>query len=109
MSDSDYMSEVVKMISDIMSIEQQTIKAEHSLEGDLGMTGDDARYFLELYKKRFEINMNGFTFYKYFYPEFYISFLRKFLYPGISEHDSRSLTVKHLIDVAKRKQWYNPT
>ena len=47
-----------------MTINQSTL-----IEDDLGVTGDDAVDLLNSYTQRFGVDMSGFVFDKYFYPE----------------------------------------
>ncbi|MDR5808815.1 DUF1493 family protein [Caballeronia sp. LZ019] len=47
----------------------RVVSPSDSLERDLGLTGDDAAYFMEAYFERFSIRLGDFDFTRYFMEE----------------------------------------
>ncbi|MCD0473220.1 DUF1493 family protein [Flavobacterium sp. EDS] len=72
----------------------------------------DAENLMETFFKKYNINYSNFTVSKYFiYPDyswksliFFRFFFNKVKYPLKSK-----LTIKHLIEVVKKKEWFDPT
>ncbi len=69
----------------------------------------DLEWLFESFFKEFDIeNSHDFDVYKYFYQ---ISFLKKILIEfgfKIKIENKPSITIHHMIEVAKRKEWFDP-
>lgn len=62
-------SELVKFIEDEILDTRIVIAPDLLIEDDLGISGDDAYDFIISYSKRFNVDISGFSFSKYFHSE----------------------------------------
>lgn len=97
----------------------KTVTAETRLYSDLGMTGDDAEEFLKAFIVKFEPDMGGLVWQRYFddetatpdmlEPAFVLG--ASLLSPGFAvrwqaaRDAERDITVAHLAEVARTKTW----
>lgn len=65
----EILNQLINLIEKKMGKYKHQITRETYLEKDLGISGDDAIEFLLDYGKKFNVNMSGFDFKKYFTPE----------------------------------------
>ncbi len=74
---------------------KKPLKASDALEGDLGVTGDDADDFMDAFSKRFHVEPGDFDFHRYFemegLPIWPFSILTNWLHRrwGIPQYDKR--------------------
>lgn len=71
----------------------------------------DAEVLMENFFKKFEVNCNGFVIDEYFYyPEYSWKelFFFKFLFKKKQYPVLKDLPISHLIEVVKRKEWFEP-
>ncbi|MCX2781530.1 DUF1493 family protein [Microbulbifer thermotolerans] len=81
-------------------VKAEDVSSEMYLEGDLGITGDDAFELIEDIQKLFDLDLTEFDFSLHFVPEA----------GGIknSEYGYYPVSVGHLIEVCNRKSWFLP-
>lgn len=91
----------------------KSLKNNSNIAGDEYKIFDlDAENLMEDFFKEFEVNYEGFVVDKYFnYPDyswkelvFFKPFFKKKLFPEREE-----LLISHMIEVAKRKEWFDPS
>ncbi|WP_167455895.1 DUF1493 family protein [Tenacibaculum singaporense] len=72
----------------------------------IGIDGLDSETFFYDFERHFDVNMTSFDFDRYFSGEdLFHSLLRnKFKYLGKQKHFS----IKHLIEVVERSEWFDP-
>ncbi|ANO47695.1 hypothetical protein Pf1_02240 [Flavobacterium columnare] len=72
----------------------------------------DAENLMENFFEKFEINYKGFIIDKYFnYPDYSwreLVFLKPFFKKKVYS-ERQELLISHLIEVAKRKEWFDPS
>lgn len=75
------------------------ILPDDDLEFDLGLTGDDAIAFLEVYSRNYKVDLSHFSFESYFYNEgqFLIFLFKKW----VGKYPKRRLTLKDLLQGAQ--------
>jgi len=61
--------ELMLFIEEYLNVKREKLSPKVELARDLGLDGDDAVEFIELFSKRFSVNMADFNFSKYFGPE----------------------------------------
>lgn len=98
----------------------KTITANTRLYADLGTTGDDAQEFLTAFAVKYDVDMSGLIWLRYFDDEGMdmmgpaIALAASILSPDFAirwqaAHDAeREITIAHLVDVADAKVWRDP-
>ncbi len=86
------------------------VTRETRLEQDCGLTGDDAREFLEAFKSAFDVDFSDFRFCDYFGPEgfgldFGVAGLVRWLRGEPKKFPGIPVTIGHLIRIATLKRW----
>ncbi|MCU7932517.1 MAG: DUF1493 family protein [Candidatus Thiodiazotropha sp. (ex Codakia rugifera)] len=91
---------VIELILYHSGAKEEEITEESLVEDDLGVTGDDAWDLMEDIHKEFNVNFDQFDFSLHFGPEAGFNVAEEYGYYPV--------TVKHLIEIANRKQWILP-
>jgi hypothetical protein len=78
---------------------------------DLHIWGDDADELLIAFSQQFKVDMSKFSFKLYFpnesaTPITMILFFMKLF--GYKDHSKKQITISHLVDVAIRREWFDP-
>jgi len=81
--------ELISFVSKRSGVDENQIHYQTSIEDDLGVTGDDAEELVIEFSKIFKVNIDKFSFNKYFYPE-------PFLFSSTGPKPKYPLTVGHL-------------
>lgn len=101
----------------------KTVTSATRLYADLGLTGDDAEMFMAAFANRFGVDMAGFTWLRFFEDESNMADMlmpalmlgASVLSPGFAVHwqrardAEREITIAHLVEVAQRKAWQDPS
>jgi len=98
--------EIKDFVSDFWSYKKDKIKIEKSLD-DLGMYGDDKRDFLMSFIHKFNIESSNLDYDKYCEKEVFNP-LKLLFYKKINK-EVIEITIKHLIKVAEKKVWFDPS
>ena len=98
--------ELKDFVRDFWSYKKDKIKIEKSLD-DLGMYGDDKRDFLICFIHKFNIESSNLDYDKYCEKETFNPL--RFLFSKKTDQEKPKITIKHLIEVAEKKVWFDPS
>jgi hypothetical protein len=85
---SDVWADLVTFLHEQSRAYNVLIKLATAIENDLGVTGEDGEELIVAYSKRYQVDITGFLFTRYFYPEPFV-----YVMPDHVE----LLTVAHLL------------
>jgi hypothetical protein len=111
--DNKVFYEIQELLHRTQGIPKNKITKHSSLEDDLGVTGNDAEDFMELFVENFKVDYSGFDTAKYFSNEGFdllgiTTLVRKLLGSSTSKKSSYKLTVRDLEDWVIRGYWKDP-
>lgn len=66
---SDIHEMLIRLITSETGFSKNKISLETRLYHDIGLDGEDAEEFIEAFSEAFDVDMNGFEFYRYFNKE----------------------------------------
>ena len=97
--------ELRDFLSVFWSYKKDKITINKSLD-DLGMYGDDKRDFLKSFVEKFNVNFSDLNYDKFCEPERFNPLKRIFI--KSKNEEKTIITIEHLINVIKRKEWFYP-
>lgn len=120
MTREEIFEELKALVIAYTGVKPDKVTRESRLLSDFGLDGDDASGFMAAFTNKFDVDMSGFYWLRYFQDEGW-SFLEPSfiaaarLNKGFDERwraalaEEREITLEHLIDVAEAKKWIHPT
>jgi len=75
---------------------------------DLELNGTDADNFLEMFQKKFNVDMSNFNYSDYFLDETFFLFQFMILKLFKKEKKLKTFSIYHLIEVVKKGKWFSP-
>ena len=100
----DYQKDFIKLkflINKVFGVEDINLETEIN---KLNTLSEDNDRFLELFQSEFNINMKSFSYYQYFKEDNFIIYsLITMLFPT----NKKSLTVRHLLKVIEKGEWFD--
>lgn len=111
--DIDLYNQIIDFISQKYWVPKGGFRRDTRISDDLGLEGDDADEFMQTFSQKFDVDLSGFNFEKYFIVEGFnpIGIIRLFWklrrksLPNKSKH---SLTIGDLEKSAQLGKWVDP-
>jgi hypothetical protein len=102
--------EVKKLVSKEFSVKFGKLTNETRLLHDLGMDGDDAREFMQVFSKNFQVDLSEFEFCQYFGEEAGAEPITLIYYLLFKSARPKfvPITISDLTNSAERKKWIKP-
>ena len=96
--------EIARLIREVYGVQELNIDTTINSFNAVSEENDE---FLKRFQKQFDVDMNGFNYYDFFYEDQFmvLSLLRSLLHLFRIKKTKQDLTVKRLIDVASNKRW----
>ncbi len=104
----DVYAEVSEILVQEFGSSPESVTPEARLMQDQYLRGDDATDFLGILMSKYDIDFQNMNFDRYFHGEYYG--LRDMYYALMKKDDPRKepLTVKHIVDVIVKGEWFDP-
>ncbi|MDP3024437.1 MAG: DUF1493 family protein [candidate division Zixibacteria bacterium] len=103
---NDILEKIKDFVAENLVVKKEKLTAGTRLLEDLGIDGDDAAEFIEVFSKKFDIDMTDFVFEKHFGQEGFnpLMFLYRFLF-NRKKLQFTTITLSDLLEVVQQKKW----
>lgn len=104
---NDMIEKIKAFVAENLVVKKEKLTAGTRLLEDIGIDGDDAAEFIEVFSKKFDIDMTDFVFSEYFGPEAAfnpIIYLYWFLF-NRKKLQHTTITLSDLVEAVQNKKW----
>ena len=108
MNDEMIYQTIAKQIKEVYGI--TSLDSKTSINS-FNAVSEDNDEFLRRFQKAFQVDMNGFNYYDFFYQDqfYFLAIVRMIMKLFRKEEEKSLLTIEHLINVAKNRKWTSPS